>query len=175
MQLLERTHQNIKQDLDVHELRRVQGILSSDPHIQEANKALGDECINEMQDFKVQGHLEQNDSTYYLIKAFKALDEIAKIQVSYERYIPGKSEPRLGTRNKFLYFGKSLFLDLKRAVPEIEKIFDKDKKERLRQIFSVLEEFTFNHIMPFIKGKSILERAARERNARMGKREKLQT
>lgn len=63
-----------------------------------------------------------DEASIHLEEAFRALDQILRIQTTEDKINLGKYDERLGTRNSFEYYAKKAYLSTKRALPTIEKM-----------------------------------------------------
>jgi hypothetical protein len=101
----------------------------------------------------------------FLEDAFNALDQIMRIETSFQKYRPKRNEEKLGTSNRLEYFSKKAYLSVKRALPEISKMWTSSKKDQLLEIFAALDEFTTNKLLPYIQSKSLVNQTLKERES----------
>jgi hypothetical protein len=154
-----------KMDFGYCELAEVKVGIRFNESLDRAREILNEELRNEASEFKRFGHSALDEASLYLEDALKALDKILRINSSQEKIQLKKKDERLGTRNAFEYYAKAAYLNTKRALPAIKKIWDTEraKKERFREVFAALDQVTTNLLLPFIKTKSLIEKVLTER------------
>jgi hypothetical protein len=161
----------IKQNLDRYELNKVKIEIGSDSSLDSSKQLLTKLIRQEAQEFKIYGHKVLDKGSMFLEDAFNALDQIMRIETSYQRYRPKKHDEKLGTSNQFEYFAKKAYLSTKRALPAICEMWPSVKKDQLLEIFAALDEFTTNKLLPYIQSKSLVNQTLKERELALTEQE----
>mgnify|MGYP002638972235 CR=1 FL=1 len=153
---------------DSDKLFQLQFNIDFDNSLNSAKKTFQQEMRREAFEFKKYGHTVIDEASLALEDAFKALDEIMRTDKSSDKYRRRESDEKLGTTNRFEYFAKKAYLNTKRALPQISKMWLDDKREKFLEIFAALDQFTTNQLLLLIQSKNLI-------NQTLSEREKLDT
>lgn len=154
---------NSRREFLVNELQVAHKQVKTDSYLKQAREDLSNELFKEHVEWQTKKQVPHSDATKHFSESFVYLDKAISVNTSQEKHILTKKDERLGNGNKFAYFTSRAYLSLKRAFNEIHKEPIMNKQNRLKSIYTSIDEFISSKLLKFVKVTKLFDMVKRER------------